>query len=233
MAKAITHEEELAEDLPSPSERRYLKSIHRLGGDEDTVRTVQIARLLNVRPPSVTEMLRRLNDIGWVEHESRKGTVLTEAGIRLARRIIRRHRLLELFLSKVLLLDWSEVHAEAESIEYAVSPSLERRIATHLGDPTEDPHGHVIPTVTGAMTKPQRKSLAAFLPGSRVIVREASDDDPNLLRLWRSKGITPGAVVRLVTETSRSNVRIEIGESILTMSQKELVGLYGEEVVWK
>lgn len=231
MAKAITPEEGLAEDLPSPSERRYLKSIHRLGGDEETVRTMQIARFLNVRPPSVTEMLRHLSEVGWVEHRPRKGTVLTDSGVRLARRIIRRHRLLELFLSQVLRLDWSEVHAEAESIEYAVSPSLERRIAIHLGDPTEDPHGHVIPTVTGVMNKPMRKSLTEFPQGARVRIREVSDDDPRMLRLWRSKGIALGAIIRLGAEASKTTVRIEIGESALMLSRKELIGLYGEEVV--
>src|SRR5688572_7898929 len=129
----------------------YLKAIHSLGGTERTVSPVEIAARLNVRAPSVTGMLKRLAEQGWIAYESRRGAQLTEKGVAQARRVIRRHRLVELFLTKVLGLDWSEVDAEAERLEHAISPRLEQAIAVHLGEPLEDPHGHPIPTREGTL----------------------------------------------------------------------------------
>jgi Mn-dependent DtxR family transcriptional regulator len=126
--------------------QNYLKAIHTLGGVDRTVSPVDIAERLKVRAPSVTGMLRRMADAGLIRYEVGKGAQLTEAGVAQARRVIRRHRLVELFLARVLGLDWSEVDAEAEALEHAISPRLEQAIAAHLGEPLEDTHGHPIPT---------------------------------------------------------------------------------------
>src|SRR5262245_53888358 len=112
-------------DHPTSAVQDYLKAIHRLGGADHVVSPVEIADRLGVRAPSVTGMLKRLAETGLIHYESGKGARLSEQGILEARRVIRRHRLVELFLHRVLGLDWSEVDAEAEALEHAISPRLE------------------------------------------------------------------------------------------------------------
>src|SRR5277367_5604023 len=149
----------------------YLKAIHRLDGADRLVSAGAIADRMQVRAPSVTGMLKRLADAGWIVYEPGSGARLTPAGIAEARRVIRRHRLVELFLTRVLGLDWSEVDAEAEALEHAISPRLEQAIASHLGEPLEDPHGHPIPTREGAIARRDLLPLTAFRAGQRVLIR--------------------------------------------------------------
>ena len=111
---------------PTPAVQDYLKAIHGLGGAAGLVTPVAIAARLEVRAPSVTGMLKRLAEAGWITYEPGRGARLTRPGIAEARRVIRRHRLVELFLTRVLGLDWSEVDAEAEALEHAISPRLEQ-----------------------------------------------------------------------------------------------------------
>src|SRR5439155_9827568 len=103
------------------------------------------------------------------------GARLTPVGLAEARRVIRRHRLMELFLTRVLGLDWSEVDAEAEALEHAISPRLEQAIASHLGEPLEDPHGHPIPTREGDLAHRNLRPLHSFQVGERAVIREAQD----------------------------------------------------------
>src|SRR5207247_3510363 len=142
----------------------YLKTIHRLGGADRVVSPVDIAERLGVRAPSVTGMLKRLARAKWITYESGHGARLSDRGITEARRVIRRHRLVELFLARVLGLDWSEVDAEAEALEHAISPRLEQAIAAHLGEPLEDPHCHLIPTREGALTQRDPRPLSGPRP---------------------------------------------------------------------
>src|SRR6059036_2258451 len=169
-------------EQPTPAVQDYLKAIHALGGAEQTVSPVDIAARLAVRAPSVTGMLKRLTEAGWIQYEARRGAQLTDQGIAAARRVIRRHRLVELFLTKVLGLDWSEVDAEADALEHAISPRLEEALARHLGEPLEDPHGHPIPTAHGDLEQRDLKPLHQFRPGQRVVIREVQDDNPDRLR---------------------------------------------------
>src|SRR6516164_7439443 len=183
-------------DRVSAAVQDYLKAIHTLGGVERMVSPVDIAARLEVRAPSVTGMLRRLADAGLIRYEVGKGAQLTEGGVAQARRVIRRHRLVELFLTRVLGLDWSEVDTEADALEYAISPRLEKALADYLGEPLEDPHGHPIPTAAGTITQRKLKSLDHFRAGQLVIIREVQDDNPERLKRWQSLGLVPGATVR-------------------------------------
>jgi DtxR family Mn-dependent transcriptional regulator len=209
----------------------YLKAIHLLGGSERMVSPVEIAARLRVRAPSVTGMLKRLAEKGWITYETRVGAQLTEQGIAQARRVIRRHRLVELFLTKVLGLDWSEVDAEAERLEHAISPRLESAIAAHLGEPVEDPHGHPIPSAAGHLHKRDLKPLNEFEVGQQVIIREVQDEDPARLKRWRTLGLIPGVIVHFVDIQPLDDLfRLQVGGDTLQVGSEGLRGLRGEAI---
>jgi DtxR family transcriptional regulator, Mn-dependent transcriptional regulator len=214
---------------PSQAMQDYLKAIHSLGGAERLVLPAAIALRLQVRAPSVTGMLKRLAEAGWIAYEPGSGAQLTERGISEARRVIRRHRLVELFLTRVLGLDWSEVDAEAEALEHAISPRLEQALAAYLGEPHEDPHGHPIPTREGTLVKRDLQPLSHFRAGQRVIIREAQDDDPARLRRWQSLGLMPGATVSILSYQPLDDLfEVQVGGQVLPMGSEGLAGLKGE-----
>src|SRR6478672_2119720 len=124
----------------------YAKAIYTLEERAGSASTNDLAALLDVKPGSVSGMLRKLDSLGLVEHERYRGARLTEKGRRVALEVIRHHRLLELFLVEDLGMTADEVHAEAEVLEHALSEELEELIARKLGDPTVDPHGDPIPS---------------------------------------------------------------------------------------
>ena len=217
--------------MPDPSEavQDYLKAIHRLGGDVNVVFPADIAATLGVKAPSVTGMLKRLADAGRIEYTPGAGAKLTEVGLAEALRVIRRHRLIELFLTQVLGLDWSEVDAEAEALEHAISPRLEQAIAAHLGEPHEDPHGHPIPTASGELVHRDLKRLSEFREGQSVVVREAQDDHPDRLRRWRELGLTPGTIVRVVSYQPLDDLfEVDVAGRVVRLGSEGLAGLHGE-----
>jgi DtxR family Mn-dependent transcriptional regulator len=207
----------------------YLKAIHRLGGADQVVSPNEIASLLNVRAPSVTGMLKRLSKDGFIEYSPGTGAKLSETGLTEARRVIRRHRLVELFLTRVLGLDWSEVDAEAEALEHAISPRLEEAIAAHLGEPMEDPHGHPIPSSTGELHHRDLKKLSDFRSGEEIIIREVADDNPARLRRWSSLGLTPGAQVRILSYEELDDIfEVSVAGTTIRLGSEGLSGLRGE-----
>jgi DtxR family Mn-dependent transcriptional regulator len=135
----------------------------------------------------------------------------------------------ELFLTRVLGLDWSEVDTEAEALEHAISPRLEQALAAHLGEPLEDPHGHPIPTREGKLKQRALQSLDRFRDGQRVVIREAQDDNPDRLRRWQTLGLTPGATVRIRTYQPLDDLfELEIGNQVVPVGSEGLRGLRGE-----
>lgn len=129
----------------TPAQEDYLKHILRLGGEDGWVSTQALADTLQVKPPSVTEMVRRLAELGLLQHRPYRGVSLSERGRRAALEMVRHHRLLESFLVDVLGFAGAEVHDEAERLEHVISERLEERIAEVLGHPSVDPHGRPIP----------------------------------------------------------------------------------------
>ena len=207
----------------------YLKAIHRLGGSDRVVFPNEIASTLNVKAPSVTGMLKRLAEAGLITYTPGTGARLAEKGIAEARRVIRRHRLVELFLTRVLGLDWSEVDAEAEALEHAISPRLEQAIAAHLGEPVEDPHGHLIPSATGELRHRNLQPLSEFRDGHRVVIREVQDDNPARLRHWQELGLTPGAVVLIHSYQPLDDIfEVDVAGRIIRLGSEGLNGLRGE-----
>jgi DtxR family Mn-dependent transcriptional regulator len=213
----------------TPAVQDYLKAIHGLGGAERRVSPAEIAGRLAVRAPSVTGMLKRLAEAGWIDYAPGHGARLTRLGVAEARRVIRRHRLLELFLTRVLGLDWSEVDAEADALEHAISPRLEQALAAHLGEPVEDPHGHPIPTREGQLTRRELLPLHQFRAGQRVVIREVQDDNPERLRRWQAQGLTPGATVRIRSYQPLDDLfELEVGEAVIPLGSEALAGVRGE-----
>jgi DtxR family Mn-dependent transcriptional regulator len=216
-------------DRLTPAVQDYLKEIHGLGGVAGTVSPVDIAARLGVRAPSVTGMLKRLAEAGWISYEPGRGARLTELGVAEARRVIRRHRLVELFLTRVLGLDWSEVDTEAEALEHAISPRLEQALAAYLGEPLEDPHGHLIPTSEGQLTDRHLQRLCDFRAGQCVVIREAQDDNPERLRRWQALGLVPGAVVRIVNYQALDDLfELAVDDRVIPLGSEGLAGLRGE-----
>lgn len=216
--------------MPTAAVQDYLKVIHALGGAVERVSPADIATRLQVRAPSVTGMLKRLAEAGWISYEPGQGAILTEQGIAEARIVIRRHRLLELFLQRVLGLDWSEVDEEADALEHAISPRLEQAIAACLGEPVEDPHGHPIPTREGKLDDRTLQSLDHFrTSGQWVLIREAQDDSPERLRRWQSQGLVPGALVQVLSYQPLDDVfELAVGGQVIRLGSEGLMGLRGE-----
>lgn len=218
-------------ERPTSAVEDYLKTIHRLAGADGVASPLAIAERLGVRPPSVTGMLKRLAETGWIDYTPGTGARLTPAGVTEARRVIRRHRLVELFLTRVLGLDWSEVDVEAEALEHCISPRLERALAAHLGEPEEDPHGHPIPTAEGLLAHRDLLPLSTFAAGDRVLIREVRDENPERLRRWRELGLTPGTTVHIRSHQALDGLfEVEIGDKVVALGAEGLAGLSGEIV---
>jgi DtxR family Mn-dependent transcriptional regulator len=181
----------------SRSRQDYLKALYALAPGGEPVPTSRLAAQLAVSPPSVTHMLGRLAAERLVVHTPRAGARLTARGHREALGIVRRHRILETFLVRVLALDWSEVHADAEVLEHHISDRVLEAIDRLIGHPHEDPHGHPIPDRTGRVRRRALTPLAALAPGARAVVREIRDADVRRMARWKSLGLVPGAAVRV------------------------------------
>jgi DtxR family transcriptional regulator, Mn-dependent transcriptional regulator len=176
----------------------YLKVIYDLERDGTAAATSEIAHRLDIAPASVTGMIRRLADQRLLEYEPYRGVRLTEVGQRVALRTIRRHRVIETFLVRVLDYPWDEVHEEAERLEHAASDALIDRMVAALDEPTVDPHGAPIPTRDGTVHEPRYRSLADLSPGERARVVRVHDDDPARLRYLGELGLVPGTVIAVV-----------------------------------
>jgi DtxR family Mn-dependent transcriptional regulator len=174
------------------SQEDYLKSLYLLGGHEHPVPTRELAQRLGISSPSVSEMVTRLSAQGLVEHDRYRGQQLTREGRKVALELVRHHRLLEMFLVRVLGLGWDEVHDEAERLEHVISERMEQRIFELLGRPELDPHGHAIPTLTGKVKPSSHRQLSDSRVGERVTVQGVSDDDPGKLRELQRRGLVPG-----------------------------------------
>jgi DtxR family Mn-dependent transcriptional regulator len=160
--------------------------------------TNEIAQSLGIAPASVTGMLQRLAEQGLIHYERYRGVRLSEAGRRAALRTIRRHRIIEAYLTKALGYPWDRVHEEAERLEHAASDELIDRMASAIGEPTTDPHGAPIPTRDGTLDARPLLALVDVDVGDVVRIRQVGDRDPERLRYLAELGVTPGADVRVV-----------------------------------
>src|SRR5262249_30426874 len=165
---------------------------------EERVGTGELAAALNVSPGTVTGMLKTLSETNLATYTPYEGAKLTSAGQKLAMKVIRRHRLLELFLVQTLDMPWDEVHEEAEHMEHAASERLIDRIDAFLGHPAVDPHGDPIPKADGSLAEPEGTSLASLRKGQKFRVVRVVDQDPAFLRYLSECGLDLNAIGELV-----------------------------------
>jgi DtxR family Mn-dependent transcriptional regulator len=173
----------------------YVKTIYQLSSaaDGELASTGALAEALAVSPSTVTSMLKTLSESGLAQYIPYGGAKLTDAGRTLALRVVRRHRLIELFLVKTLNLTWDEVHAEAENMEHAVSDLLVDKIDAFLDYPQADPHGDPIPKADGTISAASGTSLASLAAGDRFRVVRVRDQSPEFLRYLTDAGLEIGA----------------------------------------
>jgi DtxR family Mn-dependent transcriptional regulator len=171
----------------------YAKAIFALQhGGSDSVSTTAIAERLGVTAASASGMVKRLGELGLVDHAPYRGVTLTDEGRRVALEVMRHHRLLELYLVKSLGVPWDRVHAEAEVLEHVLSEELEELISAKLGDPTRDPHGDPIPTRELLIDEAPSQSMQSLEAGARGTFVRVSDAEPDMLRFLAQRGIAPG-----------------------------------------
>jgi DtxR family transcriptional regulator, Mn-dependent transcriptional regulator len=187
--------------LPSSTVENYLKAIYQgqsaLPPEERLVPMGQVAAALGVTPGTATTMVKALSESGLAEYEPYSGVRLTQAGERLAGLVVRRHRLVELFLVQVMGMSWAEVHDEAEQLEHVVSERLIERIDQMLGHPTHDPHGDPIPSPEGAIAPAELDNLLTCPVGETLRVTRIADQDPAFLRFIESHHLKPGQRVEV------------------------------------
>jgi DtxR family Mn-dependent transcriptional regulator len=206
----------------------YLKAIYQLGGARDDVATSDLAGRLGLTAGSVSSMLRKLDEQGLVSHERYRGVRLTMVGAREAVEMIRHHRLLELYLAKVVGMPWDKVHAEADALEHVISEDLESRLDELLGFPTHDPHGHPIPSAALDLVEDDLPALAETAAGMRCVVRRVSDRDDELLRHLAGLGLAPGsklAVLEVIPFSGGVRVRVKGAEHVVGLEAAHAVAV--------
>jgi DtxR family Mn-dependent transcriptional regulator len=186
--------------MPTSTVEDYLKCIlqEEQGNPGVLVTMGQIGSRLHVAPGTVTAMVKTLSDSGLLSYEPYSGVSLTEAGRQLGLHVLRRHRLIELFLVQVMGMDWSEVHPEAERLEHAVSDRLVERMDEMLGKPAVDPHGDPIPTALGKVEKPKLVNLLNGPLNTPLQVARVIDQEPQFLQLVEREGLKPGNRLEVV-----------------------------------
>ncbi len=204
--------------LPSSTVENYLKAIYvgetHLAGDQKLVPMGQLATALGIAPGTATTMVKALAESGLVAYEPYNGVRLTPAGEKLAARVLRRHRLIELFLVQVMGMNWDEVHDDAEQMEHVVSDKLIERMDEMLGHPAFDPHGDPIPTADGQLAHRALETLLTCPMNTPVTVARVTDQDAAFLRFIESHNLKPG-------ETIQVEARDEVSDSVVLIGRND------------
>jgi DtxR family Mn-dependent transcriptional regulator len=205
--------------VPSLTVENYVKAIYQIaarGRPGEAVATGELAQALSVSPGTVTGMLKTLSEASLATYTPYEGARLTASGERLALAVLRRHRLVELFLVRTLKMPWDEVHQEAEHLEHAVSDRLIDRIDAALGHPVVDPHGDPIPRADGSLPEPGGIPMSALASGQRFRLSRVVDQDPAFLRYLTDCGLDLGTVAELIEN------RPEAGALVLAVQDRRV-----------
>lgn len=184
--------------MPSVAMREYLAEIYRLQEDSPTVSTTNLAERLNVSPPAVPRMLKRLKSAGYVKHVPYQGVELTERGREAALQEIRRHRILEVFLVKIMGFTWDEAHEHADELSKGLNESLTERMAEMTGHPERCPHGEPIPDKEGNLPLVQDLCIINLTVGHKGEISRVRTHDPERLKYFSSLNLVPGVEFEIV-----------------------------------
>src|SRR5215207_7045897 len=176
----------------------YLAAIYKLAQANDRVTTSALAEMMCVSPPAASSMLKRLQDSGFVDRSAADGIRLTEQGRLAALQLIRRHRLLEVFLMQVMEFTWDQVDVEAHRLQHAISASFEDRMDRLCNYPTHCPHGDPIPRKDGSLPEELLVSLRELEPGQRGVLRRVATSDARILRYLSQLQLVPGHTIKLI-----------------------------------
>src|SRR5690349_9177472 len=211
--------------LPSSTVENYIKAIYQgqtaLAADARLVPMGQVATALGVTPGTATTMVKALAESGLAEYEPYSGVRLTAAGERLAALVLRRHRLVELFLVQVIGMSWDEVHDDAEQLEHVVSERLIERIDEMLGRPSHDPHGDPIPDSHGAIAQRHLDSLLTCPLNTPLRVTRIADQDPAFLRFIEHNSLKPGQSIAVeARDAAADSVVLRAKDRTLTIGAR-------------
>lgn len=197
----------------SESQEDYLKEIFKLREVHNSVTMQDLARRLNVKPASVTGMVKKLSKLELVEHEPYKGVSLTDLGEKIALEVLRHHRLLELYLVDHLNYTWDEIHDEAERLEHVISEKFESAISSLMDHPTRDPHGDPIPTVDLEIPEtPDLDPVNTLKKGEIVLIRRVISQDKDILNMLTRLELTIDSKIEMVGSDG-TGVRLKIREN--------------------
>ncbi|MFN8496167.1 MAG: metal-dependent transcriptional regulator [Caldilineaceae bacterium] len=176
----------------------YLATIYKLGQAYDRVTTSALSERMHVSPAAASSMLKRLEESGFIDRSAADGIRLTEQGHLAALQLIRRHRLLEVFLIQVMGYTWDQVDDEAHRLQHAISASFEDRMDALCAYPTHCPHGDPIPRKDGTLPKEALISVLALKPGEYGVLRRVATNDARVLRYLSHLNLMPGHQLTLV-----------------------------------
>ncbi len=208
----------------------YLKRILVLeqSSGSDMVSMGALAKVMGLTPGTITTMIKSLQDAGLVSYKPRVGVKLTPEGRKQAVEVIRRHRLIELFLVEVLGLDWMYVDEEAEVLEHALSNRVLNRIDEILGFPTEDPHGDPIPTIDGGLPELDDKSLAEMRTPAKVRISRVEHHDKDFLSFLDKSRLKPGSKITIESRNEQADtIVLQIDGEQLAISVKTAGMIFG------
>jgi DtxR family Mn-dependent transcriptional regulator len=214
------------------SEENYLKVIYHLSATATNgISTNAIAKVVESKPSSVTDMVQKLADKGLVSYIKYQGVSLTEDGMYAALMIVRKHRLWEVFLLEKLDFSWDEVHDVAEQLEHIVSDKLIDKLDAFLGFPTEDPHGDPIPDKQGKVAEIDKKLLSEISAGKRVICVGVKDSSPPFLQYLDKQQIALGSTFEVLSrEDFDHSLSIKVDNKEVTVSNKIASNLFVKHI---
>ena len=205
-------------------EENYLKTIYHLSeGGFSQVSTNSIADAIHTKPASVSDMIQKLDRKGVIQYTKYQGVTVTEDGREAALKVIRKHRLWEVFLVKQLNFNWDEVHEVAEQLEHIKSPLLIERLDAFLGHPRVDPHGDPIPDAKGVINTNPQKPLQELSSGNAGVIKAVKDSSPAFLRHLDNLGAYLGASFKVIDKVKfDGSMKIEIDNSPIIFISKEV-----------
>lgn len=203
------------------TEENYLKALYHLCSEEKKVTVNELSKFLDLKMPSINNMMKKFHDKNWVVHESYKPIVVTEKGMKQAALVVRKHRLTEMFLVEKMNFGWENVHGIAEQLEHVQSEIFFEKMDEILNFPRFDPHGEAIPDKEGHIISLDLLKLSQCKAGEKVIFKAVTFSDDNFLEYLNEKNVQLGCNIEILKiENFDQNIVVNINGKIETFSNK-------------